>query len=66
MQVVNVPPAADGRNLVPVGPDQTREVRVLVSVPKDRIPETSRDITFRAVDPAGSETAAASEHFIPR
>jgi polyferredoxin len=66
VQVVNVAPAADGRNLVSVGPDQTRELRVLVSVPRDAIPAAALDVVFRTTDPASGETAMARDHFMPR
>ena len=65
VQVVNVAPAADGRNLVTVGPDQTRELRVLVSVPRDAIPAAALDVVFRTTDPASGETAMARDHFMP-
>ncbi|MHB2165564.1 cytochrome c oxidase accessory protein CcoG [Alsobacter sp. R-9] len=62
--IVGEPPAADGRNLVTVGPDQTREIRVLLSVPRGAIPERSTDVVFRATAPSG-EATKAREHFIP-
>ena len=48
-----------------VGPDQTREVRVLVSSPRAALPAAPVDLTFRAVDPATGETASVRDHFIP-
>ena len=51
---------------VEVGPDQTRELRVSVSVPRDNIPEGSIPIVFRIVDPVTGEAAMAKEHFLPK
>ncbi|MFO1151634.1 MAG: cytochrome c oxidase accessory protein CcoG [Alsobacter sp.] len=56
----------DGRLLVSIGPDQTREVRVRVAVPQAELPKAPVEITFTAVDTATGETSSASEHFIPR
>ena len=65
VQAVGVSPAADSRLVVEVGPDQTREVRVLVTVPKEAIPAASTDITFTATDAAAGERSSARDHFIP-
>lgn len=65
VQVVGVTPAPDGRLIVEVEPDRTREVRVLVSVPRDKIPAGSAAITFRAQDVNGPEYSATADHFIP-
>jgi polyferredoxin len=55
-------PRADGRQLVDVGPDQTREVRVLVTNYGDAPPASTR-IVFRLTDAATGEQAAARDHF---
>jgi len=49
---------------VVIGPDRTREVRLLVSVPADRVTAPSVPIKIRITDPLDHETAVASDHFI--
>jgi cytochrome c oxidase accessory protein FixG len=49
---------------VGVGPAQTREMRVLVTVPPGSTGPASQDITFTLFDPQGGETAVARDHFI--
>jgi cytochrome c oxidase accessory protein FixG len=53
-----------GRAIVAVGPDQTREVRVLVTVPPSVKLDKSTALTFTARDLASGETATEAEHFI--
>jgi cytochrome c oxidase accessory protein FixG len=53
-----------GRTFVVIGPDQTREVRVLVTVPPGIEREKSTSVTFRAYDIVTSEAATAIDHFI--
>ncbi|MCC5978294.1 MAG: cytochrome c oxidase accessory protein CcoG [Salinarimonas sp.] len=49
---------------MPVGPAQTRELRVLVTIPDpSSIPE-STPITFVLTDPESGETATTGDHFI--
>ena len=55
-----------GAPLIPVGPDQGREVRVLLTIPPTAQVERSTPLTFRATDTATGETAAATDHFIAR
>ncbi len=50
-------PAVDGRPLIKVGPDRTREVRVLLTVPRDTKLQNSTPVTFRITDVVGGETA---------
>ena len=57
-----VPPRADGQLLIDVGPDQTREVRVLVTDYGDPPPPSTR-IVFRLTDVATGEQAEAFDHF---
>ena len=59
---VGIPPRADGQLLVDVGPDQTREVRVLVTDYGDT-PPPSTTIVFRLTDVATGEQAEAYDHF---
>ena len=54
----------NGRTVVvPVGPDQTREVRVLVSSYQTLPPAASMRLTFWITDPATGRRASASDHF---
>jgi cytochrome c oxidase accessory protein FixG len=66
IHVVGQDTAIPGMPLIPVGPDQGREVRVLVTVPPDARVERSTPLTFRATDTATGETAVAADHFIAR
>ncbi|MFG1306882.1 cytochrome c oxidase accessory protein CcoG [Xanthobacter autotrophicus] len=52
---------ADG---LTIGPDQTREVRVLVTTRDKLAPQASLPITFRIRDKASGLTAAVNDHFI--
>ncbi|MFO1100993.1 MAG: cytochrome c oxidase accessory protein CcoG [Xanthobacteraceae bacterium] len=52
------------RTIVAVGPDQTREVRVLVTVPPGAKLDKSTPVTFTARDVGSGETVTESEHFI--
>jgi cytochrome c oxidase accessory protein FixG len=54
----------NGRTVVvPVGPDQTREVRVLVSTYQTLPLAASIALTFRITDPATGRQATAADHF---
>jgi cytochrome c oxidase accessory protein FixG len=65
IEVVGVPRAADGQTLVDVGPDQTREVRLLVTVPAAALAGAkSTDVVFRIADTKTGEAAKAKDHFI--
>jgi cytochrome c oxidase accessory protein FixG len=59
---VGVPPREDGQLLIDVGPDQTREVRVLVTDYGDTPPPSTR-IVFRLTDVATGEQAETRDHF---
>lgn len=49
---------------VAVGPDQTREMRVLVTVPSDAAGPASAPIRFVVTSPGGREHATAKDHFL--
>jgi len=59
---VGLPLRADGRLAIEVGPDQTREVRVLVTDHGSAAP-SSRPITFHLTDVATGDHAQAIDHF---
>ncbi|HRJ69533.1 MAG TPA: cytochrome c oxidase accessory protein CcoG [Beijerinckiaceae bacterium] len=64
IEVVGVPATADWRPIVEVGPDQTREVRLLITVPRDAVKERSQLITIKAADLFAGERVSAVDHFI--
>ncbi len=64
VHVVGLDAAIPGQPAIPVGPDQGREIRVLVTVPPGKAIEHSTPLTFSAVDTANRETAKAQDHFI--
>jgi cytochrome c oxidase accessory protein FixG len=66
VHVVGQDVAIAGTPLLPVGPDQGREVRVLVTILPDAQVGRSTTLTFRATDTATGETATATDHFIAR
>jgi polyferredoxin len=54
---------------VTVGPDQTLELRVLVSTPAGAVPAQAIPVTFTAEDAAGAgktTTVSATDHFFPQ
>jgi cytochrome c oxidase accessory protein FixG len=61
-EFVGVPGSADGRRLVDIGPDQTREVRVLVTSRAASLPHSST-ITFRITDVASGAEAHVTNYF---
>jgi cytochrome c oxidase accessory protein FixG len=66
VRVVGLDAAIAGKALIPVGPDQGREVRVLVTIPPTLQVDRSTQLTFRATDTVTGETAVATDHFIAR
>ena len=60
---VGLPPRADGRQLVDVGPDQTREVRVVVTDYSMTSPAPSTTILFKLIDVDSGEVAEMRDHF---
>lgn len=63
IEAVGIESQVLGKPIVPVDPDTTREIRVLVAVPSagDLAPSTA--VTFRIVDVENGETATASDFF---
>ena len=60
---VGLPPRADGREMVSVGPDQTREVRVTVTDFSAIPPAPSTTILFSLIDIDTGEIAEMRDHF---
>jgi cytochrome c oxidase accessory protein FixG len=56
---------ADGRLLVEVGQDQTREIRLSIKVASQMVPADATGITLRATDVATGQVATVAEHFMP-
>jgi cytochrome c oxidase accessory protein FixG len=53
-----------GAPIVRIGPDQTREVRLLITVPPGAQHEESLPVTFRITDPSSGASATTHDHFI--
>jgi len=66
VQVVGLEAGTAGMALISVGPDQTRELRVLATVPPGAKLDRSTPLTFRITDVADGETAIATDHFVTR
>jgi len=63
LSVIGVTPGTAGE-LIAIGPDQTREVRVLLTT-RDKLPAgASLPVTFTITDTADRTTATAADHFI--
>jgi hypothetical protein len=60
---VGLPPRNDGRQLVSVGPDQTREVRVVVTDYSTSAPAPSTTVLFSLIDSESGEVAQMRDHF---
>ncbi len=61
---VGVPQRADGRLVVDVGPDTTREVRVTVTDYGRTPPPPSTPITFKLIDVYTGRVTAVRDHFL--
>lgn len=60
---VGLAPRSDGRQLVSVGPDQTREVRVTVTDYSSTPPAASTSILFKLIDVDSGQVAEMRDHF---
>jgi cytochrome c oxidase accessory protein FixG len=60
---VGLPPRADGRQLVSVGPDQTKEVRVVVTDYSNSPPAPSTTVLFKLIDIDSGSVAEMRDHF---
>ena len=60
---IGLPPRNDGRQLVSVGPDQTKEVRVTVTDYSVSPPAPSTSILFKLIDIDSGEVAEMRDHF---
>jgi cytochrome c oxidase accessory protein FixG len=64
VRVVGIDADPTGTPVITVGPDQTRELRVLLTVPADTKLGRSTPVSFRITDTISRETATAADHFI--
>ncbi|WP_022723505.1 cytochrome c oxidase accessory protein CcoG [Rhodopseudomonas sp. B29] len=65
LQAIGLTPDLADHIDVDVGQDQTRELRMTVAVPADKVPATSTGIRFTVTDPATGEGSSATDHFVP-
>jgi cytochrome c oxidase accessory protein FixG len=63
LEVVGIDQTVDGRPLIHVGADQTREIRAAVVIPGAALKDKSTDVVFRIVEQGGRETATAKDFF---
>jgi cytochrome c oxidase accessory protein FixG len=64
VQIVGSDAAIEGRPYIAVGPDQTAEMRVLVTVAAGTKLDKSTGVSFRASDTDVAEAATARDHFL--
>ena len=60
---VGLPPRADGRQLISVGPDQTKEVRIVVTDYAPTPPAPSTSVLFKLIDIDSGQVAEMRDHF---
>ena len=65
VHIAGIAPSGDGRLIVDVGQDQTREVRVSVQVPAASAPNAAVDMGITITDIANGLSASARDHFVP-
>jgi polyferredoxin len=65
LQVAGTQPGADGRLIVEVGQDQTRELRLSVQVASGAVPQGPANIEIRGTDTTTGQTAGVGDHFVP-
>jgi len=65
VKVAGIPLGANGKTIVEVGQDQTREIRVSVQVGNPVLPKTAIDIEFKVTDTVTKQDASARDHFVP-
>ena len=64
LRIVGISEGDGAPPVVEVGPDQTREVRVLVTTHQALPPAASMPLTFHATPEGGGRAAAARDHFV--
>ncbi len=64
IEVIGAATRSGGNPVIEVGPDQTREVRVLVTTHQKLAPGASIPLTFTIVPATGGTAASANDHFL--
>jgi polyferredoxin len=64
VEVIGAEAKSDGGPVIDVGPDQTREMRVLVTTHQPLPQDASIPLTFSVVPTAGGTAASAADHFL--
>lgn len=64
LEAVGLGEARDGKVAISLSPDSARQLRVLVTLPKEKIKAASQTIQFVIEDTLTSEKATANEHFV--
>ncbi|MBR0973686.1 MULTISPECIES: cytochrome c oxidase accessory protein CcoG [Bradyrhizobium] len=65
IRVAGIEASSDGKPVIEVGQDQTREVRLSVQIGPGDLPKTSRDVDIAIIETAGGGRASARDHFVP-
>ena len=65
VHVSGIERGADGKLIVEVGQDQTRELRMSVQVRSAMLPRNAANIEIKANDTATGQTAGVGDHFVP-
>jgi cytochrome c oxidase accessory protein FixG len=65
VRIAGITRQPDGKLIVEVGQDQTREVRMSVQVDAAHLPQKAVEIEIGATEVATGETASARDHFVP-
>jgi cytochrome c oxidase accessory protein FixG len=65
VHVSGIERGADGRLIVDVGQDQTRELRMSVQAASAMMPPSAVNITIKATDLSTGQTAVTADHFVP-
>src|SRR5664279_4555303 len=64
VEAIGVSNGSDGWPTVEVGPDQIRELRILITLPADAHPPQKQDLTFTVIDVASGEKAIVTDNFV--
>jgi cytochrome c oxidase accessory protein FixG len=64
VEAVGIANGADGWPIVEVGPDQIRELRILVTLPAAAHPPPKQDLTFMVIDVASGEKTMTTDNFV--
>ncbi|TPQ40820.1 cytochrome c oxidase accessory protein CcoG [Bradyrhizobium guangdongense] len=65
LRIAGIDRKPDGKLVVEVGQDQTREVRLSVQVDKAHVPQKAVGIAVTMTDIANGQTVSAGDHFVP-